>query len=107
MIILFSDQSGHVLELDLNLILHVMDFTSPETLILIHLIYVLHRLNNIQENFGFIFLLLASDDALHRGHQHQFVLGGVCRLLIHHSVKGVANDRDQQFTKPLGTNRIV
>ena len=40
MIVVVSDQFGYVCELGFNLILHMMNFASPETQILIHLIYV-------------------------------------------------------------------
>ena len=85
------------LKFDLNLVLHVVDFASPEALILVDFILVLHRLNNVQEDFCLIFLLLAANNALHGSHQHQFVLQGVSRFLLHHSVERVAHDRDEHI----------
>ena len=91
------DQLSHALKFDFNLVLHVVNFTSPEALILVDFILVLHRLNDIQEDFGFVFLLLVTNNALHGSHQHQFVLQGVSRFLLHHSVERVPHDRDEHI----------
>ena len=91
----FIDLTSHFIELDPDLVLHVVYLASPETLVLIHLVYIIHRLNDIQEDLSFVFLLVATNDTLHSSHQHQFILERVRGLLIHHSVEGIAHDCDE------------
>merc|ERR1719350_2427366 len=83
-----------------------MDLTSPFALIFTNLIYIFYRLNDIQKDFCFIFFLLASDNALHRGHQHQFVLEGVRWFLLHHSIECIAHDSNEHVQeRDLGDER--
>ena len=81
----------------LDQIMSVEDFASP-----VHrgwvnvdisiVFYALLRLNNVEEDFGFIKNAVRSDNILEAGKDHELVLQRERRSLLDHAIEGIAHD---------------